>query len=463
MTMYEVVIKNGKIITARETLEADLAIQNGKIHCVGSNLSGHQVIDATGLYVLPGAVDPHVHLQMPAGETTSSDNWATGTTAAAFGGTTTVIDFIEPTQDQSLMEAFQERKAQADPQVVIDYALHMTLSNIIPERMAELPAVIQAGITSFKAYTTYEGLKLTDQDFLEMFRQVSMSGGMVMVHAENDAICNFATRELLAQGQYGPNAHPFSRPAVAEGEAIERVLAMASLTHTPVYIVHISTALGAAALAHAQARGQRAFGETCPQYLLLTDQEYSKPGFEGAKFVCAPPLRKKSDNAFLWNALSDNTIQTIGTDHCPFFFQGQKDLGKDRFTRIPGGIPGVEPRLALVYTYGVRTGRLTLNQWVDRCCTKPAELFGLYPRKGTLMPGADADVVLFDPELEYTLTHEMLHEHVDYTPYEGFPLKGYPVMTLLRGEMIVNKGQLHARPGQGHYLKCDLPRFERRG
>ena len=343
MTTFDLVIQNGTIVTARETLEADLGIQDGKIHSIGKNFSGHKIINAAGLFVLPGAVDPHVHLQMPAGATTSSDNWNTGTTAAAFGGTTTVIDFIEPLEEQSLLEAFEERKAQADPQVVVDYALHMTLSSIIPQRMAELPEVIHAGITSFKAYTTYDGMKLTDQAFLEMFHQIAQTGGLVMVHSENDAMCDFAARELLAQGQLGPDAHPISRPACAESEAIERVLAMASFTHTPVYIVHISTAQGAAALSRAQARGQIAFGETCPQYLLLTDQEYARPDFEGAKFVCAPPLRKETDSAALWEALSQNTIHTIGTDHCPFFFKGQKDLGKDRFTHIPGVSPALNP------------------------------------------------------------------------------------------------------------------------
>ncbi len=460
MTAFDLVIQNGKIVTAGETLDADLAIQGGKIQAIGKNLSGHKVLNAAGLLVLPGAIDPHVHLQMPAGATTSSDNWQTGTTAAALGGTTTVIDFIEPLENQSLIEAFEERKAQADSQVVIDYALHMTLSSIIPERMAELPEVIRAGMTSFKTYTTYDGLKLTDEAFLKMFRRVSETGGLVMVHAENDAMCGFATRELLAQGQYGPEAHPRSRPASAESEAIERVLAMAGLTGTPTYIVHISTAQGVAALSRAQARGQLAFGETCPQYLLLTDREYSRPDFEGAKFVCAPPLRKETDNAFLWDALSQNTIQTIGTDHCPFFFKGQKDLGKDCFTHIPGGIPGIESRLALMYTYGVVSGKLTLNQWVDRCCTKPAELFGLYPQKGTLMPGADADIVLFDPHQERVLSHQILHENVDYTPYEGLVLKGYPITTLLRGELLAEKGVMYAEPGNGKYLKCNLPRFE---
>ena len=461
MAVFDLVIKNGKIITAGETLEADLAIRNGKIDCLGKNLSGDREIDAANLLVLPGAVDPHVHLQMPAGVTTSSDTWETGTKAAAYGGTTTLIDFIEPLEGQSLLDAFKERKAQADPQVVIDYALHMTLADTTPDHMAELPAVLQAGITSFKTYTTYEGFKLTDQSFLEVFRQVSKTGGLVMVHAENDAMCHFAAQELLSRGQYGPEAHPLSRPAGAEGEAIERVLALASLTRTPVYIVHVSTALGAAAISRARARGQLAFGETCPQYLLLSDVEYSRPNFEGAKFVCAPPLRKKSDNTCLWSALSDETIQTIGTDHCPFFFQGQKDLGKDRFTQIPGGIPGVESRLALVYSFGVKTGKLTINQWVDRCCTRPAELFGLYPQKGTLLPGADADVVLFDPNLERTLTHDILHENVDYTPYEGFKLQGYPVTTLLRGEILVSNGKMYGAPGQGRYLKCQLPHFER--
>lgn len=456
---FDLVIHNGLLVTASDTFQADLGITGGKIAAIGQKLHGEKTIDARGLYVLPGAVDPHTHLEMPIGKTKSSDDWFTGTRAAAYGGTTTVIDFVEAAPGQSLVDALDARKSLAENRAAIDFAFHITLSNANRSTLDEIPAVIEAGATSFKAYTTYEGLRLTDGDFLNALQAVSAHKGLLIVHAENDSIVRHFTQELLDSGKLAPQYHPLSRPDIAEGEAVTRIISLAEAAGAAVYIVHISSAKGARAVAAAQLRGQNVIGETCTQYLLLTEAEYQRPGFEAAKFVCQPPLRKADDCAALWAALHAGSIRTIGTDHCPFNFAGQKDMGSERFTEIPGGLPGIESRLALVYSYGVRKGLISLNQWVSLCCTGPAVIFGLYPHKGALLPGADADIVLFDPEMKKTLSSTMLHENVDYTPYEGFQLQGYPVKTLLRGEVLIDGGKAMDIEGKGKYLKCSLPRI----
>lgn len=451
----DLVIHGGTLVTAADTVQADLGIKDGRIALIGHDLhdlGASEMIDAHGKLVIPGAVDPHVHLQMPTGATVSSDDWYTGTVAAACGGTTTVIDFVEPQTGQPLLEALAARRAEADGRAVIDYGLHMTLDQSALTRLDELGAVVETGVPSFKTYTTYDGFKLGDGELLDAMRAVRSVGGMVLTHCENDAIVQDATGTLLAAGHTGPQSHPRSRPAVAEAEAVQRVTALAEYAGVPLYVVHVSTARGMQALAQARARGQEVYGETCPQYLLLDEAAYDRPDFEGAKAVCSPPLRTQADQAALWEGLAAGVLSTVGTDHCPFHFAGQKDLGRDDFSRIPGGLPGIEARLALLYTFGVRTGRLTLNRWVDVCCTTPARVFGLYPRKGTLAPGADADVVIFDPEREVTITHDLLHEHVDYTPYEGAAVCGYPVKTISRGRVVADDGVFTGISGHGTFL-----------
>jgi len=286
---------------------------------------------------------------------------------------------------------------------------------------------------------------------------VKAAGGMVMVHAENHAIIEHKKQEFIAAGQLTPHFHPLSRPNVAEAEAIQRVLALGETSGALIYIVHVSTARGAHEIAHARAHGQAVIGETCPQYLLLTDAEYDRPGFEGAKFVCSPPLRKGTDNLALWNALGLGDLQTIGTDHCPFMYRGQKDLGIDRFTNIPNGMPGIETRLALLFTFGVNAGHISLNQWVQLCCTSPARVFGLYPQKGALAIGSDADLVLFDPNKKVMISQTMLHEHVDYTPYEGLEVRGYPEVTISHGKLLVRDGHFLGPKGQGRFLAGKSP------
>ncbi len=448
----DLVIHGGTLVTASGTSQADLGIRDGAIAVIGQDLRGGQVLDASGKLILPGAVDPHVHLEMLAGRTTSSDDWETGTIAAACGGTTTVIDFVEPESAEPLVHAIGARRAQAEGRAAIDFGLHMTLSRADPGTLAQIPQVIEAGLSSFKTYTTYEGFRLHDDEFLRVMQVVKQTGGLIMVHAENHVMIEWLQQELARSGCTEPRYHPLSRPAVAEGEAVERVLALAEVTNVPLYVVHVSTERGASAIARARGRGQAALGETCPQYLLLTDAEYERPDFESAKFVCSPPLRRSEDNDALWEALSRGELQTVGTDHCPFNFRGQKDLGQANFMDIPGGMPGIEARLALLYTFGVRAGRLPLNRWVEACSTAPAQLFGLYPRKGTLALGADADLVIFDPAKQVTLSKAILHENVDYTPYEGMELQGWPVTTISRGTILVREGQFVGPKGHGRFL-----------
>lgn len=449
---YDLVISGGTLVTAADTVLADVGIVGEQIAAIGLGLQGDRQIDATGQLVLPGAVDPHVHLDMPVGATRSSDDWATGTVAAACGGTTTVIDFVEPEPGLTLVAGLEARLDEAAGKAAIDFGLHMTLANGDPQTLAQVPAARRAGCRSFKTYTTYEGFRLDDAALLAALEAVAAAGGLVLVHAENDALVTRGRQRLAAAGHTAPHNHARSRPVGSEGEAVERALALAEAAGCPLYVVHISTARGADAVARARARGQAAYGETCPQYLLLTEAELDRPDFEGAKFVCSPPLRPPDNPPALWRGLAQGTLQTVGTDHCPFFFAGQKELGRASFTAIPNGLPGIEARLALLHTFGVGQNRLSLNRWVDVCCTAPARLLGLYPRKGTLAPGADADIVVFDPEQQVTLSHAMLHERVDYTPYEGMALRGYPRLTIARGDVIVQDGAFVGQPGRGRFL-----------
>lgn len=447
----DLVIKNGTVISAANSFLADIGVLDGKIVLIGDKLSARRSIDATGKYVIPGAVDPHVHLQMPQGAFTSSDDFRSGTIAAACGGTTSIIDFVEPEENETLLNALAARQAQADEKSVIDYGLHMTLTNAEEATLAQIPSVIQAGVSSFKAYTIYEGFSLEDDELLRALQATRESGGMLIVHAENRHIIGHLQEKYLSEGNTAPRFHALSRPPISEVEAIQRVLALAEIAKSTVYIVHVSTRMGAQAIQRARQRGQIAYGETCPQYLLLTDEEYNQPGQEGAKYICSPPLRSVDNPPALWEGLAKGYLHSVGTDHCPFFFKGQKDKNAT-FTSIPGGLPGIESRLALLHTFGVSKGWISLNRWVDLCCTMPAKIFGLYPQKGVLIPDADADIVIFDPHKEVTLSHTLLHENVDYTPYEGFCLQGYPEVTIRRGQILCQNGSFIDCMGGGKFL-----------
>ncbi len=449
---FDTVIRNGTLVSGWGVIQADIGIINEKIAAIERGLHGIQEIDAAGSLVIPGGIDPHVHLQMPVGKTTSSDDWFTGTRAAICGGTTTVIDFIEPESGETLLQALEKRKAEATGKTVTDYGLHMTITNSEPETLSQIPPLILDGVTSFKTYLTYDGFRLTDNEFLQALKTVNRAGGLVLVHAENDAAISYLKQELTAAGKTSPQYHAASRPAITEVEAVTRALTLSEVTNAALYIVHLSTAGAVQAVHQAQLRGVNALAETCPQYLLLDEQELFRPDFEGAKFVCSPPLRTSNDQAALWSGLADKTISTIGTDHCPFNFSGQKELGRKTFTQIPGGLPGIESRLSLMHTFGVLSGHISLERWVEICSTAPARIFGMYPQKGCLAQGSDADIVIFDPTRKVTLTHTLLHENVDYTPYEGMELTGYPVTTIARGKVVYHNGQFIGEAGSGRFI-----------
>ena len=436
---FDLVIQNGTVITADKTVQTEIGVKDGKIAALGSGLRGHEQVSAAGMWVIPGGVDPHVHFEMPTPTTVTSDDWNTGTKAAAYGGTTTVIDFVEPENDQTLLEALALRRAQADGRTHIDYSLRMTLTNAAPTTLAQIPAVMTAGISSFKLYTTYTGFALPDESLLAAFEAVGAAGGLAMVHCENDAIVQHSLAKLRAEGRLAPQFQPQSRPALAEVEAIQRVILLARFTGVPLYIAHISTNKGSQAVERARQHGQVVYGETCPQYLLLAETHNQNPDpRESVKFICAPPLRKIKDQQALWARLQSGGLQTVGTDHCAFNVEGQKDGGLENFTHCPGGLPGIESRLALLHTFGVRAGWLTPQQWVSVCSVAPAQIFGLHPRKGSLEIGADADIVLFDPERRVKLGKSILHENVDHTPYEGLELQGWVHATYLRGQLIAS-------------------------
>lgn len=446
---FDKVIKNGMVVTAEAVYKADVGIVGESIAAVGQELTGTEQIDAAGKLVIPGAVDIHVHFQMPIGDFVSADDFFSGTRAAALGGTTAIIDFVEPQGDESMLAALSKRRVEADPRVVIDYGLHMTIGPTEISKLSEVPAVYDAGCGSFKMYMAY-GLRLNDGQLLQALEAVSQVNGLPVVHAENwDVICTLVNRNL-ALGNRTPHWHPRSRPAKFEGEAVGRLIELAEFAGTRVHVFHVTCDEAVQAIAGARRQGLPVTGETCPQYLLLTQDVYDAPGVQGAWPVCSPPIRGQDAQDALWRALSKGDLQVVTTDHCPFT-SADKATGLGDFSKIPGGVPSVESRLAAVYSFGVGTGRLTLSQWVDACCSTPAELAGL-SHKGKILPGYDADLVIFDPRKQIVLSTETLHENVDWTPYAGIALKGWPVTTISRGEIIANDGQFLGQEGRGRFV-----------
>ncbi|MCP5095891.1 MAG: dihydropyrimidinase [Chloroflexi bacterium] len=450
--MYDLVIKNGTIVTAHNTYMADVAVSGEKIVALGNTLSGKREVDATGKLVTPGAIDIHVHLEMPIGRFTSTDDFYDGTRAAAFGGTTTIVDFVERQPHERMVDAIAARRAIADSKVLIDYALHMTLGpNEIPI-LDQVREAYDAGCTSFKLYMAY-GLRLQDGELFEALTAVKQTGGMSVVHAENwDIICTMIAQNLAA-GRTQPRWHPRSRPARMEAEATGRVIDIATLVGTPLHIFHVSSGETVARIAAARAKGLPITGETCPQYLFLTWDAYDKPGTKGTLPVCSPPIRAQAEQDALWQALSASTLQAVTTDHCPFTYE-EKATGLHDYSQIPGGVPSIEMRFAALYHKGVRSGLLSLNQWVALCCTTPAKIAGL-KTKGDIEVGLDADLVIFDPEKTVTITPETLHETARWTLYDGLQLTGWPETTISRGEIIINKGQQQASAGRGRFIKRD--------
>ncbi|MBX5453228.1 MAG: dihydropyrimidinase [Acidobacteriia bacterium] len=461
--MPTTLIKNGRIVTAVDDYRADILIKDGRIHTIGRDLSvGAEVAvhDAAGLLVLPGGVDVHTHLDWEFGPSRTVDTFATGTKAAAFGGTTTIVDFCNQSKGESPLKGLEDwhrRRASA----AVDVGAHMILLDVNAQTLADMKILIEReGVSSFKLFMAYPGVLMVDDGALfQAMRVAGANGAMICVHAENGAVIQVLVQEAVAAGHTSPKYHMLTRPSLMEGEATHRAIRLAELADTPLYIVHLSAAEALAAVTEARDRGIHVHAETCPHYLFLTDKEYDRPEFEGAKFVMTPPLRDAHHQHALWRGLKTNDLQVISTDHCPFCFNEQpyglkysKQLGREDFSKIPNGAPGIETRLPLVYDGGVAKGRLSLNRFVDITATTPAKLFGLFPRKGTIAVGSDADLVLFDPNERWTIRAAEHHSRVDYSLFEGREVTGRVKKVFLRGDLIVDGDRWLGRDGQGEFL-----------
>lgn len=463
--MSKVLIKGGRVVTAVDDYVADVLIQSGKIEAIARSLDvdDANVHDATGLLVLPGGVDVHVHMETPmGGGVYTCDTFESGTISAAFGGTTTVIDFAQQFEGESPKLALDRRLADAAPQCCVDYGFHVILTDANADAIAELPDLVNnEGISSFKLYMAYPGVLMVDDAAIyKIMRKVGNHGGMVNVHAENGSVIQALIEEALAAGNTSPKFHQLTRPRLMEGEATHRVIRIAELAEVPVYIVHLSAKEALDAVVEARDRGIHAFAETCPHYLFLDHSQYDHPGFESAKYVMTPPLRDHRCQHELWRGLQFDDLQIVSTDHCPFCFNENpmgllksKRYGQDNFNKIPNGAPGVELRLELLYDGGVRTGKINLNRFVQLTATAPAKMFGLFPQKGTIAIGSDADVILFDPNKEHTLSASTHHSNVDYSLFEGRSIQGKVSKVFLRGELIVDGEQWLGNPGMGQYIK----------
>jgi dihydropyrimidinase len=447
-------IRNGTVVTATETTKADVVIEDEKVAAIGVGMSveADRVIDATDRYVMPGGVDPHTHFDLPFGGSFCSDDFGTGTRAAAFGGTTTVVDFALQGTGEGLRQGLDlwHEKAQ---KACTDFGFHMIVKDVNDQVLKEMDDLVEEGVTSFKLFMAYPGVfMLDDASIFTAMQRAADSGALIMMHAENGGPIDVLVKQYLADGKTDPVNHGMTRPAVMEGEAVHRVFKLAELAGTPAYIVHLSSRDALNAVREARDRGLPAFAETCPQYLYLSQEDMARPGFEGAKFVCSPPLRPKDHQEELWSGLRQGDLQLVATDHAPFNYKGQKDLGKDDFSKIPNGLPSVEDRFTLMFQ-GVHDGKIGLNRFVQLVSTAPARMFGLYPRKGTIAPGSDADIVVFDPNHERTISAKTHHMNVDYSCFEGLSVKGLPEVVLQRGAVLVENGEFHGKEGQGQFLK----------
>jgi dihydropyrimidinase len=454
---FDTIIKNGTVVTATDTFPSDVGIVGGKITDLAPSLpteNADKVIDATGRLVLPGGIDVHTHLDMPFGGTTSSDDFETGTRAAAFGGTTTLVDFAIQYKGQALREAFDTWMAKAASKAVADYSFHCIITDLGDSQMEEMGALVSEGVPSFKLFMAYPGVfMLDDATIFKAMSQAAKYNGLICMHAENGGVIDVIVKRALAEGKTAPKYHALTRPTTAEAEAVGRAVALAEMAGAPVYIVHLSCNEALEKVREARDRGLPVYAETCPQYLYLSLENMDVPGFEGAKYVFTPPLREKWHQEKLWEGLERDTLQVVSTDHCPFCFKEQKEMGKDDFTKIPNGGPGVEHRLSLIYSGGVHGGYFSPNRFVQLVSTAPAKLFGLYPRKGTIAVGSDADLVIFDPNEEQVLSVKTHHMRVDYSMFEGIKVKGVAKIVLSRGRVLVENGKFLGRAGAGEFLR----------
>jgi dihydropyrimidinase len=458
---FDTIIKNGSVVTATDTYTADVAIANGKITAIGTDLASSsagqdatKILDATGRLVLPGGIDVHTHLDMPFGGTTSADDFETGTRAAAFGGTTTLIDFAIQYKGQPLRQAFDTWMSKATSKAVCDYAFHCIVTDVSGGQLSEMNDLVHEGVTSFKLFMAYPGVfMLDDGSIFKALQNTAKNGALVCMHAENGSAIDVIVQQALAEGKRAPKYHALTRPTTAEAEAVGRAIALAEMAGAPLYIVHLSCEDALAKIREARDRGLPVYAETCPQYLYLSLENMDAPGFEGAKYVFTPPLREKWNQEKLWNGLKHDHLQVVSTDHCPFCFKEQKEMGRDDFTKIPNGGPGVEHRMSLIYSGGVAGGRFNANRFVELVSTTPAKLFGLYPRKGTIAVGSDADLVIFDPKRKHTISAKTHHMRVDYSMFESIQVTGMPDVVLSRGRVVVEGDKFLGRAGQGEFLR----------
>src|SRR5271167_4490298 len=465
MSDFDLVIRNGTVATAADTTACDIGIKDGLVVMLGKNLGpGTHEIDARDRLLLPGGIDSHCHIEQKSGfGVVCADDFYSATVAAAFGGTTTIIPFAEQHRGQSLRQVVEDYRQAALPKAVIDYAFHLIITDPSEQVLGqELPALIQDGYTSFKVYMTYDAMRLDDRQMLEILALARQEGALVMIHAENHDMIKFLTDRLLQKGMSQPRYHAVSHARIAEGEATNRAVALSQLLDVPILIVHVSAGEAIEVIRNAQTKGLKIYGETCPQYLFLTADDLARPGVEGAKFCCSPPPRDKAAQQAVWTGLKNGTFQVFSSDHAPYRFDASGKLphgDKTTFKDIANGVPGIELRLPLLFSEGVGQGRLDLNAFVALTATNHAKLYGLYPRKGTIAVGSDADIAIWDPERETTVTWGLLHDNVGYTPYEGRKLHGWPVTVLSRGRIIVEDGALAAPRGSGIFLPCALSAF----
>jgi dihydropyrimidinase len=458
-------IVNGTVVTADGSYAADVVIDGETIARIGTALgdsaSVDETIDATGRYVIPGGIDVHTHMELPFGGTFAKDTFETGTRAAAFGGTTTVVDFAVQSRGRSLREGLDAWHEKAEGNAVADYGFHMIMSDVNDDTLREMDTLVAEGVPDFKLFTAYPGVFFSDDGAIfRAMQQTGRNGGLIMMHAENGLAIDVIAGDTFNAGTTDPIGHGLARYSVLEGEATNRVIRLAQSAKVPVYIVHLSATEALNEVRRARDEGLPAFAETCPQYLFLSLDDLGN-GFDGAKFVCSPPLRTKDHQPELWRGLVKDDLQVVSTDHCPFDFHGQKDLGKGDFRKVPNGLPGVEDRLDLLHDGGVVGGKITKERWVEISSTAPAKLFGMYPRKGAIAVGSDADLVVYDPNRKHTISAKTHHMNVDYSCYEGRTVQGGSDVVLSRGSVIVRDGEFTGRKGAGKFIKRTPADFAR--
>ena len=457
-------IKNGRVITADQDFVADIYVEKEKITTIGAELKiqADKTIDARGKYVIPGGIDVHTHMDLPFGGTSASDDFETGTVAAAHGGTTCIVDFAVQSKGTTMRHALDTWMRKAEGKSVIDYGLHLILTELPDDWLPEMDAMVKhEGVTSFKLFTAYPGVFMVDDATIyKAMKRTADNGGLICMHAENGGVIDLLVKRMLAEGKTGPNGHALSRPATAEQEATHRVIALSEMAGVPVYIVHVSSHLAMEQIREARDRGLPTYGETCPQYLFLAYEDYADGSFEGAKYVCSPPIRERANQEFLWRALKTDTLQAVSTDHCPFCmkegFKGlpkQKELGKGDFSKIPNGVPGVENRLHLLYEGGVVKRGWSMNRFVQLVSTAPAKLMGLFPRKGTIAVGSDADIVVWDPKRPHTISAKTHFMRVDYNPYESMTVSGSPSHVLSRGKVVFEGDKYLGKMSDGQFVR----------